>query len=1078
MMSDKVDHRFSLIIRVVPRIYSSLGIFAGGFLLTGIELERDGSMEKFKPLSGRSVSENEKQVSAFWDEIKILDKSIETREGCKPFIFYEGPPTANGHPGIHHVISRTLKDSVCRYKTMKGFQVKRKAGWDTHGLPVEIEVEKTLGLKSKQEIEDYGIAEFNEKCRESVFKYEKEWREMTKRMGYEIDMDHPYITLDNDYIETVWWILDRFHKQDMLYEGHKILPYCPRCGTGLASHEVAQGYEEIKTTTVTVKFKRKDADEYFLVWTTTPWTLASNVALTVHPEQTYLKIKFQDAVYYVEKTLAPQVLDGEYEVLAELKGKDLEYMEYEQLMPFVKAEKKAFFVTTADYVTTEDGTGIVHTAPAFGEDDYQTGLKYNLPVLQPVDETGRYTATPWKGMFVMDADPEIINWLAEEDKLFKRQKMEHNYPHCWRCHTPLLYYAKPSWYIAMTRLKDKLIENNNGVSWYPDYIGQKRFGNWLDNLNDWAISRSRYWGTPLNIWYCDCGHTESIGSRKELVERALETIDESIDLHRPYVDDVHLKCDQCGGTMTRVKDVIDCWFDSGSMPFAQHHYPFENKEIFEELFPADFICEGIDQTRGWFYSLIAVSTFVTGRSPYKSVLVNDLILDKEGSKMSKSRGNTVDPFELFDQYGADTLRWYLLYVSPPWSPTRFDLDGLREVQSKFFGTVKNVYHFFTLYANTDNMDPKEFFVPYEKRAELDRWILSKYNNLKAAVEQDLEVYDMTRAIRRMQDFVNEDLSNWYIRRSRRRFWAAEPNDDKKAVYNTTYEILVGFAQMFAPFAPFLSEEIYRNLTGELSVHLSSYPTANPELIDPDLEQTMDLVRDLVTLGRASRESARIKVRQPIGKVLVDGKYEDRITHLVPLIQEELNVKEVVFTNELHQFMNFQLKPNFKVAGPVLGSKIKLFAKALAQLDAADAAPRLENGETLTVDLGGEPYEISRENVLVTINSKEGFNVTTENNLFVILDTTLTQELIDEGLARELISKVQQMRKNNDYEVTDNIRIHLDADDAVSRAVDIFEDYIKTETLAVEIVKKSDDSFEKANLNDHMTGIRLERMTQE
>jgi len=895
-------------------------------------------------------------------------------------------------------------------------------------------------------------------------------------MGYEIDLDHPYITLDNNYIETVWWILDKFNKEGMLYEGHKILPYCPRCGTGLASHEVAQGYQEIKTTTVYVKFKKKDADEYFLVWTTTPWTLASNVALTVHPEETYLKVKFQDTVYYVEKHLAPTVLGGDFEVLAEMKGKDLEYVEYEQLMPFVEADKKAFFVTVADYVTTEDGTGIVHTAPAFGEDDYQTGLRYNLPVLQPVDETGRYAATPWKGMFVMDADPDIIKWLAEEGKLFRKEKIVHNYPHCWRCKTPLLYYAKPSWYIAMTRLKDKLIENNNGVSWYPEFVGQKRFGNWLENLNDWAISRSRYWGTPLNIWRCDCGHIDSIGSRKELVERALENIDESIDLHRPYVDDVHIKCEKCGGVMTRVKDVIDCWFDSGSMPFAQHHYPFENKENFNELFPADFICEGIDQTRGWFYSLLAVSTFVTGKSPYKSVLVNDLILDKEGSKMSKSRGNTVDPFELFDQYGADTLRWYLLYVSPPWNPTRFDIEGLREVQSKFFGTVKNVYHFFTLYANTDNMDPKEFFVPYQQRAELDRWILSKFNSLKAAVESDLEVYDMTRAIRRMQEFINEDMSNWYIRRSRRRFWEAELTDDKRAVYNTTYEILVEFSQMIAPFAPFLSEELYKNLTGELSVHLTDYPVANPELIDSELEETMDLVRDLVTLGRASRESARIKVRQPVSEVLIDGKYEPRIAHLVPLIQEELNVKKVVFTRELNEYMNFQLKPNFKVLGPVLGPKIKVFSKVLNSLNAADVAPRLESGETLTIDLDGEPFEINKENILVTITAKEGFNVVTENNLFVILDTTLTQDLIDEGLARELISKVQQMRKNNDYDMMDNILIRLDADDAVKRAVEIFEDYIKSETLALKIELVEDGSLEKVNLNDHMTGIQVERIS--
>ncbi|MDD4679806.1 MAG: isoleucine--tRNA ligase [Clostridia bacterium] len=1035
-------------------------------------------MEKFKALSNQPVSDNEKKISAFWDEIQILNKSIETREGNKQFIFYEGPPTANGHPGIHHVISRTLKDSVCRYKTMKGYQVKRKAGWDTHGLPVEIEVEKQLGLSSKQEIEEYGIAEFNQKCRESVFAYEKQWREMTKRMGYEIDMDNPYITLDNDYIETVWWILDRFFKEDMLYEGHKILPYCPRCGTGLASHEVAQGYEEIKTTTVYVKFKRKDADEYFLVWTTTPWTLASNAALTVHPNETYLKLKFEDTIYYVEKHLAPIVLGGEFEVLEELQGKELEHIEYEQLMPFVKADKKAFFVTVADYVTTEDGTGIVHTAPAFGEDDYQTGVKYNLPVMQPVDERGLYTETPWKGKFVMDADPDIIRWLAEEGKLFRREKMVHNYPHCWRCHTPLLYYARPSWYIAMTQLKDKLIENNNGVSWYPDYVGEKRFGNWLDNLNDWAISRSRYWGTPLNIWRCDCGSIESIGSRKELVERAIETIDESIDLHRHYVDDVHIKCSKCGDTMTRVKDVIDCWFDSGSMPFAQHHYPFDNKENFDVLFPADFICEGIDQTRGWFYSLIAISTFVTGKSPYKSVLVNDLILDKDGSKMSKSKGNTVDPFEMFDKYGADALRWYLLYVSPPWVPTRFDLDGLREVQSKFFGTVKNVYHFFTLYANTDDVDPREFFIPYVQRTELDKWILSKFNNLKASVGEALDVYDMTRAIRQMQDFVNEDLSNWYIRRSRRRFWAAELDVDKKAVYNTTYEILVGFAQMFAPFAPFLSEEIYRNLTGDISVHLSNYPVAYPELIDPELEETMDLVRDLVTLGRASRESARIKVRQPIGEVLLDGKYEDKITHLIPLIQEELNVKEVVFAKDLNKYMDFQLKPNFKVAGPVLGSKIKLLGKALAGLDASDAAPRLENSESMTLDLDGEPYEISKENVMITITAKEGFNMAADNNLFVILDTTLTQELIDEGLARELVSKVQQMRKTNDYEVMDNIRIYLYADEAVLKAVELFEDYIKTETLAVDIIDVEDATLEKTNLNDHETGIHLERITPE
>lgn len=1034
-------------------------------------------MAKFQELSKLPVCEREKEISKYWDDIDLLKKSVEIREGNKPFIFYEGPPTANGRPGIHHVISRTLKDSVCRYKTMKGYKVERKAGWDTHGLPVEIEVEKKLSLKDKQDIENYGIEEFNKKCKESVFEYEGLWREMTKRMAYLIDLDNPYITLDNDYIETVWWLLDKFNKEGLMYEGHKILPYCSRCGTGLASHEVAQGYEEIKTDTVIVKFKLKDKDEYFLVWTTTPWTLASNVSITVNPEATYLRVKSEDGeVYYVEKTLASKVIEGEFEVLEELKGKDMEYMEYEQIMPFIKTDKKAFFVTLADYVTTEDGTGLVHTAPAFGEDDYNTGRRYDLPVLQPVDDKGKYTDTPWKGMFVMDADPEIIKWLRENGKLYKKQRIGHNYPHCWRCHTPLLYYAKPSWYIKMTELKDKLIENNNSVEWYPDYVGEKRFGNWLENLNDWAISRSRYWGTPLNIWRCQCGHTESVGSRKELVEKAIEDIDENIELHRPYVDNVHIKCPKCGGTMTRVKDVIDCWFDSGSMPFAQHHYPFENKEnFFEELFPADFICEGIDQTRGWFYSLLAISTFVAGKSPYKRVLVNAHILDKNGRKMSKSKGNTVDPFDLFDRYGADALRWYLLYVSPPWTPTRFDEDGLREVQSKFFRTIENVYNFFTLYANTDDIDPREFDVDYKDRTELDRWIISKYNNLLKAVEEDLNVYDLTRVIRRIQEFINEDLSNWYIRRSRRRFWATELTEDKKAVYKTTYEILKGLSQIIAPFAPYISEEIYRKLTGEVSVHLSEYPVFNEDMIDNKLEEKMDLVRDLVTLGRASRESVRIKVRQPISEVLIDGKYEELISDLVPLIKEELNVKKVIFEDNLNQFMNFSLKPNFKVAGPVLGPKVKTFAKVLSNLDSSEVAPKLENGETITVNLDGEDFEVTKDYVSINISAKEGFNVAMENNLFVILDTNLTKELLDEGYAREFISKVQQMRKNNGYQMMDNIKIYYDGDEEIANAVEVHKDYIMKETLAISIEKVSGPDFEKQDLNGHETGIKLEKV---
>ncbi len=1036
-------------------------------------------MEKFKELSHKSISENEKQIADFWEDIDILKKSIDLREGCKPFVFYEGPPTANGKPGIHHVIARTLKDSVCRYKTMKGYQVKRKAGWDTHGLPVEIEVEKQLGLTDKHQIEEYGIAKFNEKCRESVFKYESLWKDMTKRMAYEIDLEHPYITLDNNYIESVWWILNKFFKEGYIYEGHKILPYCSRCGTGLATHEVAQGYENIKSNTVIAKFKRKDKNEYFLAWTTTPWTLAANVALAVGPELTYLRVKSEDTIYYVEKSLAPKVFgDIEYEVLEELKGKDLENIEYEQLMPFVEADKKAFFIVLADYVTNEDGTGIVHTAPAFGEDDYATGRKYGLPVLQPVDEDGKYVATPWIGKFVMDpeVDIDIIKWLHGENKLFKKEKVEHNYPHCWRCKTPLLYYAKPSWYIEMTKLKDQMIANNNTVEWYPDYVGEKRFGNWLENVNDWAISRSRYWGTPLNIWRCECGNLDSVCSRAELVEKAIEDIDETIELHRPYVDDVHFKCEKCGGTMTRVPDVMDCWFDSGSMPYAQLHYPFENKEEFEERFPADFICEGIDQTRGWFYSLLAISTFVMGKAPYKRVLVNDLILDKEGKKMSKSKGNTVDPFELFDKYGADALRWYLLFVSPAWTPTKFDEDGLKEVMSKFFGTIKNVYNFFTLYANTDNVNPEDFNVDIADRPELDRWIISKYQSLLKGVEEELAVFDLTKSVRKIQDFINEDLSNWYIRRSRRRFWDPELSEDKKSVYNTTYEILVGISQIIAPFAPYTAEELYKNLTGEESVHLSDYPVVDESLIDPRIEERMDLVRDLVGLGRASREAAKIKVRQPISKALIDGKYEELISDLVPLIKEELNVKEVEFTKNLKEYMNFSLKPNFKVAGPKLGSKIKAYGGALAKLDAAEIVPKLQAGETITIDLDGEDFDIDQELVMINTSAKEGFNVTIENNLFVILDTTLNEELLNEGYAREFISKIQQMRKNNEYEMMDNIEIKYSGDEEITKAITEYEEYIKSETLALKIESvESSDGLEMNNLNGHDTGIVLKRV---
>lgn len=1028
---------------------------------------------KFEDLSKAPVKEREMKTSEYWDKLNLLKRSVEDRKGGPSYVFYDGPPTANGRPGIHHVISRTLKDMTVRYKTMRGFHVARKAGWDTHGLPVEIEAEKKLGLKSKKEIEEYGVEAFNKVCKESVFTYSDMWKDMSNRMAFLADMDDPYITLDNNYIETVWHLLDDFYKKGLVYEGAKILPYCPRCGTGLASHEVAQGYKNIKTTTATVKFKLKDKDEYFLAWTTTPWTLPSNVGLTVNPEVDYIKVKFKDELFYCAKALADKIFgEGEYEIVQEMKGKDLEYVEYEQLLPFIKVDKKAFFVTCADYVTVEDGTGIVHTAPAFGEDDYQTGRRYDLPLVNPVDEEGKFTQTPWKGQFVMDADHEIIHYLIDNGLLFSKQKMEHNYPHCWRCSTPLIYYSKPSWYIEVTKYKEKLIENNNSVNWHPDYVGEKRFGNWLENLNDWAISRSRYWGTPLPIWKCDdCGHTTSVGSRKELVERAIEDIDENIELHRPYVDDVHLTCEKCGGRMTREEDVIDVWFDSGAMPFAQHHYPFEHEEEFEkELYPADFICEGIDQTRGWFYTLMAISTLYKGKSPYKNVLVNDLVLDKDGHKMSKSKGNTVDPFEVFDKYGADAVRFYSIFVSPPWLPTRFDENGLKEVDSKLFRSYKNIYNFFALYAKTDGIDPTEFFVEYEKRPLIDRWLLSRYNSLIKLYDKEMDDFQYTRVARAISDFLIEDFSNWYIRRNRRRFWEQEITEDKKSVYNTSYEVLVGVTKMLAPMIPFITEEIYKRLTEEESVHLTFLPEANDSLIDLALEEKMDLIRTVVALGRAGREDAKIKVRQPLGEILLDREFEDKIGDLTDLIEEELNVKKIVFAEDLSKYMDYQLKPDFKVAGRILGKHIKSLQKYLTTVNPKEFVAKLNKGP-VDVELDGEQVEIIKDYIEVKISGKEGFDINMQDNVFVILDTELTQELIEEGYMREFISKVQQIRKQSDFNVTDEISIEYEADEELAAALEKFKDVIMAETLA-RTFKRVELNNEEIELNDKKVKISL------
>lgn len=1036
----------------------------------------------FERLSELPVAEVQQKQVEKWKREDLLNKCVTEREGKPEYVFYEGPPTANGMPGIHHVMARTLKDSVCRYWTMKGYQVNRKAGWDTHGLPVEIEVEKQLNMNGKQDIEKYGIKKFNEKCRESVFTYTDKWREMTERMAYLVDLDNPYITLKNDYIESGWWILKKFFDKGLIYEGHKILPYCPRCGTGLASHEVAQGYKEVKVNTLIVKFKKKDTDnEYFLAWTTTAWTLAANTMLTVGPDFDYVKVKMisgkeEGNYFYLVEALADRVLgEGNYEVVERMKGKDLEYMEYEQLMPFcqVKENEKAFFVTCMDYVSIEDGTGIVHTAPAFGEDDYQCGKKYNAAFLQPVDEQGCYTETPWKGHFIMEdgLDVEIIKYL--DDKVFAKQKIEHNYPHCWRCGTPLVYYARQSWYIKMSELKDQLVANNNTVNWYPPFVGEKRFGNWLADVKDWAISRSRYWGTPIPIWKCDCGHLECIGSRAELVEKAVENIDESIELHRPYVDDVHLKCPHCGKEMKRIVEVMDCWFDSGAMPFAQWHYPFENKEQFEEkLFPADFICEGIDQTRGWFYSLMAISTFIMGKAPYKNVLVNDLILDKNGKKMSKSKGNTVSPFELFDKYGADATRWYLLSVSPAWTPTKFDEDGLKDVVSKFFGTLKNVYNFFVLYSNQDGLDVEKLEIAYDKRPELDRWILSRYNKLIKEVREHMDNYDHMKTVRALTDFVSEDFSNWYIRRARRRFYGSEMTEDKMSVYATSFEVLVGVSLLIAPFAPFISDEIYTKLTGAETVHTAYLPECNEALIDNKVEERMELVRSFVTLGRGAREKERIKVRQPLGEILVDGKYKSLVADLTDLIMEELNVKSVVFADELGEYMNLSLKPNFKVAGPVLGKNIKQFGDELAKLDAATFVAELDAKGSVEITVAGETVNVPKDFVDVRISAKDGFAVAMENNIFTILDTVLTPELVKEGLAREVVSKVQQLRKQNDFEMMDRIDIVLDADEDVCEAVKEFADYIKDETLADTVeFAKAEECFD---INGHKTGICVVR----
>ncbi len=1030
-------------------------------------------MKKFEELEKKETYLVEEEILNKWMKEDILNKCIENRKDSENFVFYDGPATANGMPGLHHMVAKFLKDSFCKYKTMQGYKVLRKIGWDTHGLPVEVQVEKKLGFNGKNDIEKYGIKEFNEECRNAVWENEKAFCDLTNKMGQFIDLKNRYITYDNNYIETEWWILKKFFDEGLFYEGSKILPYCPRCGTGLASHEVAQGYKEISVDTVIVPFKKKDEDVYFLVWTTTPWTLIANVALCVNPNEDYILVESMGYKFILAEKLASKVLGNEYTVLKHYKGTDLEYMEYEQLIPELKVDKKAFFVTNDTYVTMEDGTGIVHIAPAFGADDANVGKKYNLPYVNPVGEDGKYTCGPWKGMLVFDADLEVIKYLKANDKLFKKQKIVHNYPHCWRCKSPLIYYSKPSFYLEVTKIKDTIIESNNKVNWYPSFVGEKRFGNWLENMNDWAISRSRYWGTPLPLWRCSCGYDEMIGSRSELSEKAIEKIDESIDLHRPYVDEIHIKCPKCGKIMSRVKDVIDCWFDSGAMPFAQYHYPFENVELFNSQFPADFICEGIDQTRGWFYSLLVISAFVKGCSPYKNVLVNELLLDKNGQKMHKSKGNAIEPFTIMKKYGADTVRWYLPYVSPVWTPLKFDEEGLKEVYSKFFNPLKNTYSFFALYANTDEIDINDCNIGYEDLELIDKWLLSKYNNLLKYVTESYEEYDLNKVVRSITDFVCDDLSNWYIRRNRKRFWGSTLDNSKKAVYKTTYDVLVGISKMIAPIVPFISEEIYTKLTNEYSVHTSDFPKYEIDKINIEIERKMDLVRNLISSGRYVREEAKIKVRQPLSEALLDSKNESIIGNLSDLIKEELNVKEIKYVSNLNEYMNFTVKPNFKLVGRIFGKNINVFANKLNDLEVSDIN-KLQNNETIPMVIDDTNYEIDLSMVDIRISSKEGFNVGTINNEFIILDTTLTDELIMEGIARETISKIQQLRKTNDFNVVDRIKVYYNGDNEFTDALNKNIEFIKNETLAKEFIL-DENLTESFDINDHDVKLKVERI---
>ena len=1036
--------------------------------------------------------EREHKVLEFWNENDIFRKSMEQRKDCPTYTFYDGPPTANGKPHIGHVLTRVIKDMIPRYRTMKGYMVPRKAGWDTHGLPVELEVEKLLGLNGKEQIEEYGMEPFIDKCKESVWKYKGMWEDFSGTVGFWADMDDPYVTYHDDYIESEWWALKEIWKKGLLYKGFKIVPYCPRCGTPLSSAEVSQGYKTVKERSAVVRFKAAGEDAYFLAWTTTPWTLPSNVALCVNPDETYCKVKAADGyTYYMAEALLDKVLGKlatddapAYEVLETYKGKELEYREYEALFACAKdvadkQNKKGFFITCDSYVTMTDGTGIVHIAPAFGEDDANVGRNYNLPFVQFVDGKGELTEeTPFAGLFVKDADPKVLVDLDSRGQLFDAPKFEHEYPHCWRCDTPLIYYARESWYIKETAVRDDLIRNNNTVNWIPESIGKGRFGNWLENIQDWAISRNRYWGTPLNIWECECGHRECVGSREELKNLSGNDAALTVELHRPYIDEITIKCPECGGTMKRVPEVIDCWFDSGAMPFAQHHYPFENKELFESQFPAQFISEAVDQTRGWFHSLMAESTLLFNKAPYENVIVLGHVQDKDGQKMSKSKGNAVDPFDALDKYGADAIRWYFYINSAPWLPNRFHGDAVVEGQRKFMGTLWNTYAFFVLYANIDDFDATKYSLDYDKLTVMDKWLLSKMNSMVKAVDDNLWNYRIPEAARALQEFVDE-MSNWYVRRGRERFWAKGMEQDKINAYMTLYTALVTVAKAAAPMIPFMADEIYRNLvcsidaTAPISVHLCNFPTVDAEQIDGELEAKMDEVMNIVVMGRACRNTSNIKNRQPIGRMIIKAG-ETLSDFYVDIIADELNVKQVVFTEDVREFTTYTFKPQLKTVGPKYGKHLGFIQKSLASLDGNEAMDELKaNGAIVLND--GEEIRLTEEDLLITMVQKEGYVTEADNNTTVVMDTTLTPELIEEGNVNEIISKLQTMRKDSGFEVMDHIRVSILGNELLAKVVKDNEDAIATKVLADSFSFTDTYSFAKEwNVNGQNVTITIEK----